>query len=415
MLAAVRRLLLIVMAALLAGCPAGEPLPAPQVSISPSAPDADDELLLVIRPLGEGEGRAGLVWLITWRKDGTSVADLDGVREVPAERTAAGEAWLVTVRLQHGSELGPPGEASVVIRGDDVPPDDDDDVAPDDDDVAPDDDDSAASDDDDVAPDDDDATLDPCDEGWDAPVLDSFGQTLQCLPPGTFIMGSATDETGRDTDELEHTVQLTGHLLVGTWEVTADLYEEVTGLAPADCDTGCDPDQPVQMVTWAEAADFCNQLSVLEGLSTAYDLSADSPTWTPDRHGYRLLTEAEWEYAARAGEQAPFAGSDDVNDVAVCFTGGSAAAGTLAPNAFGLFDMSGNVSEWVWDRYGFYPLTGPDDPDVDPDGPAEGDTRVFRGGSWRGPAAACRVADRDHAADDAPDNSIGFRIARTVE
>ncbi len=404
-----RRLAPALAVAFLLGCPAQGPLPAPEVSIQPANPAPADDLALVIRPLGEDEARPGLSWLIEWRTDGAAVPELDGAREVPADRTAAGETWQVTVRLQHRTEVGPPGEDQVEIRG--AGPADDDDVAPDDDDTL-DDDDSGAPDDDDIG-DDDDIDPDPCSEDWTTPLLAAFDYEMVCLDPGTFTMGSPTSEEGRDTDELEHTVELTGHLAVGATEVTNEFFEHVTGRAPSDCEVGCDPGHPVQLVTWVEAVGFCNLLSSLEDLDPVYTVD-DAVTWDPSADGYRLLTEAEWEHAARAGGAGPYAGSAQLEEVAVCVEVSAAIAGSRAPNAWGLFDMSGNVSEWVWDRYGFYPLTGPEAPDVDPDGPAEGTTRVHRGGSWRGPVAACRVADREHSEPDSLDNSVGFRIARTV-
>ena len=309
----------------------------------------------------------------------------------------------------------------IVIPDDDSEDDDDsvddDDTVDDDDSVDDDDtvdDDDSSGDDDTV--DDDDVVTNPCDEDWPSPILASFGYLMVCVSPGDFLMGSDLGEEDREDDELQHAVSLTGSVLVGTTEVHQELFEEVAGRAPSDCAVGCDPAYPVQMVTWAEAAGFCNQLSLLEDLDPVYVNLGGVTTWDSGANGYRLLTESEWEYAARGGVSGgPYAGGAvHLAEVAVCFDTGTQPGGTRAPNPYGLSDMSGNVSEWVWDWYSDYPPSDVSNPAINPAGPATGDLRVHRGGSWRGPAAACRVADRDMDDPDAMDNSRGFRIARTV-
>jgi len=313
---------------------------------------------------------------------------------------------------------GRPGvcDDPIVIPDDDDSVDDDDTV--DDDDSVDDDDtvDDDDSEDDDDTMDDDDFTPDPCDMDWASPVLAEFGYQLVCLSPGVFEMGSPEDEDGRDEDELVHAVELTGSMLVGTKEVHQELFQHVTGRTPSDCKVSCEPDHPVQQVTWGEAAGFCNLLSELEGLDEVYGELDGMMTWDTSARGYRLLTESEWEYAARSGVSGgPYAGGAwDYAEVAVCFETATAVPGSLPANSWGLFDMSGNVSEWVWDWYDLYNPSDVSNPAVNPAGPATGEFRVHRGGSWRGPIPTCRVADRSSANPDDILNDRGFRIARTV-
>jgi len=174
-------------------------------------------------------------------------------------------------------------------------------------------------------------------------------------------------------------------------------------------------DLPVAGVTWFDAVDFCNRLSEREGLQPAYQIDGDVAEWDPSADGYRLPTEAEWEYAARAGEYSRFAGSDHAD--AVAWHRGNALellqpVARKSPNGLGLYDMSGNVCEWVWDRYGPYPVA---EETRDPTGPADGEFRVQRGGSVYSPAADVRVARRH--IDGRPDESrpqVGFRLARSL-
>jgi formylglycine-generating enzyme required for sulfatase activity len=186
---------------------------------------------------------------------------------------------------------------------------------------------------------------------------------------------------------------------------------------------------------------FANALSKKEGLKpayrisgdrVAYRISGDRVTWDQSSSGYRLPTEAEWEYAARAGKHRLYAGTDDASAVCRyasvntprsksrfewghssfrCEDGHLAAApvGSFRPNAWGLYDMTGNVWEWCWDRYGKY---GGDS--TDPVGPQSGDYRVGRGGSWITVPAYVRVANRSRYSPDNRNNGLGMRLVRTV-
>jgi len=314
----------------------------------------------------------------------------------------------------------------VIDDDDDAVDDDDTTEPPDDDDTQPDDDDSASNDDDDDVSDDDDDSSDsdpdddddssappPCTLDWSTPLLTAEGYDVVCVEPGSFTMGSPTDEADRDLDEVEHPVELTNWIVVTTTEVGQALYELVSTRPQDDCSLGCDPDLPAHGISWLVAVGFCNSLSSQEGLQAAYSITPGSVTWDPTADGYRLLTEAEWEYIARPGTGAgPYSGSATLSSVGWCDDTVVHELGTLADNGWGVFDMSGNVSEWVWDRYDAYP-----DPallSVDPTGPTTGATRVAGGGYYDDGAPGCGVADRDSGDPEIGVAGRGFRLARTV-
>ena len=233
------------------------------------------------------------------------------------------------------------------------------------------------------------------------------------LAPGSFNMGSLADEPGRDVDEKPREVTLSSAFEIGTKEVTLELYEAVMGERPEDLKHY---PHPVTGVSWYEAVEFCNRMSARDGLEPAYTLSADGTVqWKAEANGYRLPTEAEWEYAARAGQQTRYSGSDRIEDVAWYSDntpGEPRQVGTRNPNAWGLHDMSGNVWEWCWDTYGEVST----DSVVDPNGPSVGRYRVGRGGSYvSAPLGGVRVADRERFDAGVRYKDLGFRIARNGE
>jgi len=258
--------------------------------------------------------------------------------------------------------------------------------------------------------------------GHISPIID---YPLAKIPAGRFLQGSPDDEPGRDNGENpRHWVKITRDFLLGTTEVTQAQWQIVMGATPSR-NYACGPACPVDNVSWLDAMIFCNRLSELEGFKPCYFLDDDEVRWNQGCDGYRLPTEAEWEYAARAGGERAFAfgkclSTDEANyngrsPLGDCpeglDRGGPSRVGVLHPNGWGLYDMHGNVKEWGWDWYGDYP----DLPQSDPLGPAGGAARVFRGGSWAMGAEYCRSAYRGCDGPTDADRDRGLRLARSLQ
>ena len=249
----------------------------------------------------------------------------------------------------------------------------------------------------------------------DVPALVAGAYELVALAGGRFEMGCTPEQRGDcDSDEKPvHSVTVSGFLM-GRYEVTQGLWVDVMGSNPSYFDS-CGEDCPVENVSWLDVAAFANKLSKREGLEPCYEISGDDVRW-PDGlscEGYRLPTEAEWEYAARADDGTKYAGSNTPDDVA--WTGSNAGrkthpVGELAPNGWGLYDMSGNVYEWVWDWEGDYQSGS----SVDPTGPSIGSDRVSRGGSWYFSQRFTRVADRNYGSPSYRRSRLGFRLSRSI-
>ena len=237
------------------------------------------------------------------------------------------------------------------------------------------------------------------------------------IEAGTFTMGSPEDELGRDVDEPQHEVTLTRDFYIAEMEVTQAQWVSVMGSNPSYF-PGCD-ECPVDKVSWTGAVYYCNALSALEGLSPAYEINAGIVTWDPEAHGYRLPTEAEWEYACRAGTTTAFYNGpiiesycEDPNMDEIGWYCGNDSnhteeVGRKPPNPWGLYDMSGNLWEWCWDWKDYYDVG----PVVDPTGPDSGTDRVFRGGSWSHYALHCRSASRHQGGVLYKVSTVGFRPA----
>ncbi|MCK6570654.1 SUMF1/EgtB/PvdO family nonheme iron enzyme [Myxococcota bacterium] len=256
------------------------------------------------------------------------------------------------------------------------------------------------------------------------------------IQPGVFTMGSPVNEAGRFDDETQHQVTLTRAFALKATEVTQGEWFAVMGTRPSRF-AGCGDDCPVERVSWYAAVAYCNALSLSEGLPRCYadgggaDYDAADansytrPTWRNglDCQGYRLPTEAEWEYAARAGTvEASYngpvgnvdCGFDASLDPIAWYCGNSGdtthPVGRKRANPWGLYDMLGNVSEWSWDWYAAYPAGAAQDPR----GPAAGGIRVGRGGAWGYSAQFVRAAFRPGGPPGSRGDSLGFRPARSL-
>ena len=230
--------------------------------------------------------------------------------------------------------------------------------------------------------------------------------------PGTFWMGSRQDDPDGSPDEFLHRVQLSRPFLLATTPVTQAQWTALMGENPA---WNKGDELPVESISWHDAVAFCNRLSESLGFRPAYRHENESVTWARNTDGFRLPSEAEWEFAARSGEEHVFAASTDPAEVAWHWNNAEGvikSVGGLKPTSSGLYDMSGNVAEWVWDRYGPYPA---ESMVVDPSGPARGEMRVCRGGSSFSIASDVRVAARyANAQQDECYFFLGFRLARTI-
>ena len=235
-------------------------------------------------------------------------------------------------------------------------------------------------------------------------ITNSIGMKLVLIPKGTFMMGSPIEEEGADNDEEQHQVTIGKDYYLGVTEVTQGQYEKVMGTNPSyfrgNKVQGESSNHPVEQVSWEDAVEFCKKLS-------------DLPEEKKGGRVYRLPTEAEWEYACRAGSKAAYsfgANSKSLGDYA-WFGENSGRqthpVGEKKANAWGLYDMHGNVWELCSDWYGEYPKGAVSDPS----GPNEGSYRVIRGGGWNDEAADCRSANRARIVPSDRSINLGFRVA----
>ncbi len=239
------------------------------------------------------------------------------------------------------------------------------------------------------------------------------GMKLKLIPAGTFWMGSSKDDDkdAFDDEIPRHEVRISRAFYLGVTEVTQGQYRAVTGESPSRF-KGSD-DLPVENVTWNDAIAFCNKLSEREGLKPYYRFGAVEQS---SGDGYRLPTEAEWEYACRAGNPGRYSFGDDASALGdhAWYYGNSGdkthPVGQKLANKFGLFDTHGNVWEWCWDGYDAKYYAG--SPESDPSGPLRAAGRVIRGGSWYDIPRYAQSASRSRSAPGGRPIYLGFRVAR---
>ncbi len=272
------------------------------------------------------------------------------------------------------------------------------------------------------------------------------------IPAGTFLMGSPESEAGRFSPETQHQVTISRSFWMSQYEVTVGEFrrfvtatgyqteaetsgggyvvvtdgswEEKTDANWQNPYFSQEDNHPVVLVSWNDALAYCNWLSKEEGLTPAYTISEENVTWNREANGYRLPTEAEWEYACRAGTTTPFNTGNNITTNQANYNGNypyngnakgeyrerTTAAGSFAPNPWDLYDMHGNVWEWCWDWFGDYSSES----QIDPMGAVSGTFHVLRGGGWVYYGQFMRSAFRDDGTPSFRDNFGGFRLARSL-
>lgn len=259
----------------------------------------------------------------------------------------------------------------------------------------------------------------------------SVPENFVFIQGGTFEMGSPNTESWRSEDETQHTVTVSDFYM-SIYELTQAEYWEITGENPSSFSGD---ELPVESITWLDAIRYCNQRSEKEGLTPVYVVNGQDVTWDRSADGYRLPTEAEWEYACRAGTATPFNTENSISAEEANYYGHypyeiednyfsqgnlstkpgeyrqtSVAVDSFSPNGWGLYNMHGNVSEWVWDYYGAYRT----EEQIDPTGTENGTLRVYRGGGWNDFAKNMRSAYRATLAEDKGSFNIGLRLVRNA-
>ena len=253
-----------------------------------------------------------------------------------------------------------------------------------------------------------------------SPVPDNFVR----IESGTFTMGSPATEPQRGDNESPQRQVTVSAFYIGKYQVTQREYEELMGANPSNFKGS---NLPVERVTWYEAVEYCNKRSEQENLNPAYTISGTGKSrtviWNRDANGYRLPTEAEWEYACRAGTTTPFNTGNNITTNQANYDGNypynnnargkwqekTVNVGIFPANAWDLFDMHGNVFEWCWDWYEIYE----NGPQTDPAGAETGSYRVLRGGSWFDNGRYIRSANRNSSSPSLRSHSVGFRLARS--
>ncbi len=265
----------------------------------------------------------------------------------------------------------------------------------------------------------------------ETPDIITANDGLIFIQGGTFKMGSPETELQRGNDEIQHSVTV-DDFYISQYEVTQKEYEEIMGENPSNFKG---ENLPVENVTWYDAIYFCNKLSEKEGLEPVYTIVGEDVNWDRSKNGYRLPTEAEWEYAARAGTTTPFNTENSIGAEDSNFYGHypygieenyfsqenletkpgeyrqrTVEVGSFLPNKWGLYDIHGNVREWCFDYYGEYDLENTNNPS----GPSTGTLRVNRGGGWNDYAKHMRSSYRGSQMLSQGMSNTGFRIVRNA-
>ena len=353
----------------------------PEVELRPATPAPGEALqCALLSPSVDPDGDA-LSYAVAWQVDGV---DFGGATDgelpgdtVPVRTTEAGEAWTCAITATDAEGDRGVGEDSVVV---DI----------------------------------------PCGTGLESFSAGGLGFVELC--PTTFDMGCTAGQFDCRPDEAPvRPVTLTYGYALSHTEVTQGAFAALMGYNPAEY-TGCGDACPVESLTWHQGAAFANAVSAAEGLEQCYSCRGSGASVgcsvvvePADCDGYRLPTEAEWEAAARCGQDLPFAGSEAVGLVGWtdrAETPGTFEVGLLADNACGLADMTGNVWEMTHDWYDSAAYAG--GAVSDPTGPATGADKVARGGSWATEAYRARVSSRGIAPPDAVLADLGLRLARTA-
>jgi formylglycine-generating enzyme required for sulfatase activity len=256
----------------------------------------------------------------------------------------------------------------------------------------------------------------------DNPVANTF----ILIKGGTFMMGSPLSELERHDNERQHYVKISP-FSIGACEVTQQEYQQVMGINPSSFKGAF---LPVEKISWYDGIEYCNKRSLQEGLTPVYILNKGRidtnnnndfdtlkwlVTWNENATGYRLPTEAEWEYACRAGTTTAYHTGNSITLEQANYDSQSGTlqhsivkVGSFPPNPWGLYDMHGNLFEWCWDWHGVYSGTN----QADPPGAGSGTHRVLRGGSWHKPAVSMRSAYRVGSTPSLRSSEFGLRIVR---
>jgi sulfatase modifying factor 1 len=260
---------------------------------------------------------------------------------------------------------------------------------------------------------------------------ESMADDFVLIQGGTFNIGSPDTEAWRGEDETQHSVAVNAFYMC-RYEVTQKEYKEIIGDNPSNFSGET---LPVENISWYDVIAYCNARSEKEGLTPVYSMDGQNVTWDRSADGYRLPTEAEWEYACRAGTATPFNTETSISAEEANYYGHypyeiennyfsqenletkpgqyrqtTVAVGSFSPNEWGLYNMHGNVSEWIWDYYDNYEVTE----QTNPTGPSFGTRRVYRGGGWNDFAKNLRSAYRAALRPDGTSFNLGFRLVRNA-